>query len=152
MRRVYWSFSFSTALVAIVLVSGCDTKGPRALVKGNVKFANKPVKFGTVTFHGADKRTASATIKDDGTYEMADAPVGDVTITVTAPSSGPGGPVGPGKPPPGMGKMPSEFDPGKGASGPQITPIPEKFTKPETSTLKYTVQKGDQDHDIEMTP
>jgi hypothetical protein len=152
MQRRVWIFTISTALLATLSLSGCGSgKGPRALVKGKVIFSKQPVRSGTVSFIGADGRQGSGVIKDDGTYEVTDAPVGDVTITVTVPEK-PMGRIAMPPPPSGM-KMPPEMDPGKGAGpGTQVTPIPDRYKTLEKSTLKYTVQRGDQEHDIEMTP
>jgi hypothetical protein len=170
----------------LLLAGGC---GPgvkdRGIVHGKVTFRGEPLTVGTVQFVTSDNRTGSAMIKEDGTYEMPDAPVGEVQIAVTVPvkggistamKGGPGG-VGTKGAPGGVGTMP----PGAGGgSGGKIAPkapegvlgggdgykmgppptldltkavrIPDKYAKPETSGLTYTVTRGDQTHDIPLTP
>ena len=154
MQRRFWILPISLALLATLSFTGCETsKGPRAMEKGKVTFNKQPVRSGTVTFFAADGRHGSGQINDDGSYEVGDAPIGEATITVTVPDRpmGPGAMVMPTTPA-GM-KMPPEMDPGKGA-GPsgKVTPIPDKYKKLESSPLKYTVQRGDQEKDIELIP
>jgi len=153
----------ATALLVLgwlILSVGC---GPnykaRGTVKGKVTFANTPLTTGSVTFHGKDNITGSATIDKEGNYVMNDAPLGDVKITVTVPKMPAGGigkwkgvpksdkdgkpiePGGSGKSIPIMGDMPS-----------RIVPIPEKYASPDTSGLTYTVAKGEQTHNLSLTP
>jgi hypothetical protein len=129
----------------------------RATVKGKVTFANQPVTAGSVTFYGRDNLLGSATIDKDGNYVMKDAPLGEVKITVTVPTLPPGGiermkmgpakegksvdPSGSGKAIAIMGTMPDRY-----------VPVSEKYAKVATSGLTYTVKKGEQTHDIIMTP
>jgi hypothetical protein len=147
----------------LVLAAGC---GPnykdRASVKGKVTFGGKALTAGSVTFHGKSNITGSATIDKTGNYVMNDAPLGDVTITVTVPqmpmgglammrrgpgmkaakeSKGSADPEDPSKRMSIMGDMPTE-----------VVPIPEKYAKVESSGLTFTVQKGEQTHDIPLTP
>lgn len=74
--------------MAVFCSSGC---GPgikdRGIVRGKVTIGGKPLNSGTVQFVTADNRAASTTIKEDGTYELPDAPVGECKITVTVGSS-----------------------------------------------------------------
>src|SRR5262249_35191342 len=109
----------------------------------------KKLTAGTVMFYGKDNLTASASIGTDGTYVMNDAPLGDVKVTVTvqAPPMGmkhlkdaPGSPVMPGETAPTAGKIPKE-----------IVPIPDRYSKPDTSGLTFAVKKGEQEYDIPLT-
>jgi len=142
-----------------LIVAGCgpDYKA-RGKVKGKVKFFDKTLTCGTVAFAAKDGRIGSGNIDFDGNYEVNDAPIGDVIITVTVPvaSMGPMGGKGPPKPPPGVPEMK-----GPGGSGntpaPSIDPkkiveIPGKYSKAETSGLTYTVVKGEQTHNITLSP
>jgi hypothetical protein len=153
-RRV----SFAAILLGcIALVVGCgpDYKA-RAVVKGKVTSNRVSLTSGTVTFHGANGMVGTADIKEDGSYTCNDAPLGDVTITVAVSvPTNMGGPVkknwekiaGAGsKDPEGnspgiaiMGSIPSKF-----------VRIDEKYSKPETSGLKYTVEKGENTKNIEL--
>jgi hypothetical protein len=133
----------------------------RATVKGKVTFAGKALTIGNVTFHGKDNLMGSASIDKDGNYVMNDAPLGEVTITVTVPPPPPGG-IGMFKRGPAAktGKDAKSVDPegsGKtisvmGAMPSQVVSISEKYASVETSGLTYTVEKGEHTHDIPLTP
>jgi hypothetical protein len=150
--------ALATGMLTLLLFSGCGFgAGPRARVKGKVTFSNKSLTAGTITFFGADKRSGTSQIKSDGSYEIPDAPVGEVTITVETPSVNQMmGHVGQEKRPPGVGAMPADMDPGaKGGlitSPDKIVPVPAIYNKQETSPLKYTVRKEDQEYDVKLTP
>jgi hypothetical protein len=136
----------------LILSAGC---GPnykaRATVKGKVTLGDKNLTTGTVMFYGKDNLTGSAAIGTDGTYVMNDAPLGDVKVTVSVshlPPMGlkhlkdaPKGPVMPGETAPTAGKMPSH-----------VVPIPEKYSKVDTSGLTYEVKRGEHEFNIPLTP
>lgn len=121
-------------------------------MKGKVSFMGQNLTAGTIAFVGSG-RTGSGVIKSDGTYSVADAPVGDVTITVETPPLPPGGVLSAPPPPAGV-SMPKEFlPPGhEENTAVRVVPAPEKYKKVETSTLKYTVKSGSQDYDIDLKP
>ena len=141
---------------ALLGLMGCGPGSKsHSIVKGKVTINGQALNAGTVTFTTQDNRQGSATISADGTYTMGDAPQGDVTITVAVPQSserekmmGMGkddekkvltSPVG------GNSKMPLPTMPGR------AVPIPEKYSKIETSGLNYKVGKGEQTKNIELT-
>jgi hypothetical protein len=150
----------------LVLASGCgpDYKS-RGVVKGRVTAGRKLLTAGTVMFYGPGGITASAGIDPDGNYEMPDAPVGECQVTVTVPPV-PMDPTikalmtGKGKikvpkmqagptPPEGfkadMGDAPTDLPNPSAARIPtEIVPIDPKYSKPETSGLKFEVKKGEQ--------
>jgi len=142
-------------LFALVALAGCDSgPGPRAPVKGTVTFNDRPLTAGTISFFGPKNRVGSAPLMEDGSYEVLDAPVGEVTITITIPELSTGGIVGvpaPSKPVPGLPASPDQ-DPGKKRPGTVVVDIPQQYKKQETSPLKYTVNKGSNDYDIVLTP
>jgi hypothetical protein len=150
--------TLATGMLTLLLLSGCGFgAGPRAKVKGKVTFNNKNLTAGTITFFGADKRSGTSQIKSDGSYEIPDAPVGEVTITVETPDVNQlMGRVGPQKPPPGVGPMPADMDPGaKGGmitSPDKIVPVPAIYHKQESSPLRYTVRREEQEYDVKLTP
>lgn len=138
---------------------GCGEKNERARVKGRVKFLDKYLTAGTVAFNSKDgNRVGSSSIDVDGNYDISDAPVGDVIITVKVPAVPKFGmPKEKPKPPPGVPEMkspggedttfmPSNFDPSK------IVQIPGKYASTETSGLTFTVSKGEQTKDIVLSP
>jgi len=145
-----------------VLGTGCDgSDKATAKVKGRVKFFDKYLTAGTVTFTSKDGRTGSGVIDVDGNYEVGSAPVGECVITVKVPQIAAPRPGGKGpspKPPPGVPPMqapgggddtnfmPSNIDPSK------IVQIPGKYSSAETSGLSYTVVRGEQTKDITLSP
>jgi hypothetical protein len=144
-------------LFLCIAIAGCGPTKAKGKVTGRVKFFDKYLTCGTVGFTTEDGRIGSATIDFDGNYEMANAPVGEVTVTVSVPRL-PKGPMGkgPAKPPPGVPEM---RPPGSGGATPapsfdptKIVEIPEKYEKVETSGLKYTVEKGEHTHNITLSP
>ncbi len=137
---------------------GCSSSKARATVKGKVTFAGKSLTVGSVMFYGKDNVTASASIDKNGNYVMADAPLGEVKITVSVPRVSPEvlakmkamagfkdvksvNPENPGQSISIVGEMPSQ---------PPV-PIPEKYASVETSGLTYTVERGEHTHDITLT-
>ena len=114
----------TAALLSVALLTGCGAGDvPRGSVSGKVTFNNQPLAAGQVIIIGADKHSGSAVIQPDGTYTVLDAPVGPTTVTVLPPLV-PGG---------------------------KKVVIPDRYRKPETSDLKYTVTRGTQTYDIPLT-
>lgn len=145
-------------LVAFSIGCGSRSKA-KATVKGKVAFGKQHLTAGTVQFYGPDNTFASATIDKNGNYQLNDAPVGPVKIVVSVPSLPPGGlrtmmpgaktvkdkgsvdPEDPGRKISIMGDMPDK-----------VVNIPPKYGNVETSGLTFTVEKGEQTHDITLTP
>lgn len=143
------------------LSGGCTpSHKARATVKGKVTFAKKNLTAGSVMFHGQNNITGSAVIDKNGNYVMNDAPLGDVTITLTVPKLPPGGVTmmrgGPGMKAMKDMKSVNPDNPSQGIMTSEMpsqpVPIPDKYAKPETSGLTYKVEKGEQTHDITLTP
>jgi len=147
-------------LFLLLLVTGCSGTHPRAKVKGWVKFDGKLLPYGKVTFMSKDGVNGTGDIDVDGTYEVPDAPIGDVTILVTTPPSAKGGPGGEhdlAKPPGNMGPMrpPGSPDP-KGTAADfdtsKIVSIPLRYGSLDSSDQKYTVVRGEQTKNIILSP
>ncbi len=137
-------------LLAVAVGCGTNYKA-RGTVKGKVTISGKNLTVGTVMFYGKDNLTGSAPIGSDGTYVINDAPLGDVKITVTVPTVPPGGfshlkgaPAGP--------VMPGENNPKPTTIPTTVVPIPQKYGNVETSGLTFTVQRGEQTNDLNLTP
>ena len=144
----------------LVLVSGCgsDYKA-RGVVKGRVTVNKKPLTTGTVMFYNANGITGSGSIDPEGNYVVADAPAGDCQVTVSVPDlpmdpsvrarlkgKGPKMPELKGPPDAESPALPSAPTVPK-----EIVPIDAKYSKPETSGLKFKVEKGgDQTFNIEL--
>jgi hypothetical protein len=159
-------------LVAIGMVSAGCGRSKTGHVSGTVYTADgKPLPGGTVVFYpteGSKALPSTAEIGEDGNYDMKNAPVGKVKVTVSnrhlkegiPPPVGMGG----GAPmPPRGGRAPSMGPPkdvAKDQAPPPKTtapqapgkyvPIPDKYGKPETSELDFEVKPGSQKHDITL--
>ena len=71
---------------------GCSSTPPPAdaLVTGVVTYGGEPVWEGRVTFLGSDNRIASAALAADGSFRLANPPLGKVRVAVTNhPTTGP---------------------------------------------------------------
>jgi hypothetical protein len=143
----------------VALGCGPDYK-TRAVVKGKVTMGGQPLTAGTVTFYGPHNIVSSASIQEDGSYEIKDAPIGDVKVSVKV--NAPTAQAGPSKGGiPAWARQASKFEPkdanASGASIPLLSKIPEKvvripdkFGDPENSGLTYKVEKGEHVWDIKL--
>jgi hypothetical protein len=126
---------------------GCGSGAPS--VSGTVTFAGRPLSSGTVLFHGADGRIEHGMIGEEGRYAIADAPPGDVRITVSAHPVAPAGLPSAGEPP----SPPAGFGPARTeVRDSSFAAIPPRYRDPEQSGLRYTVRDGAQTHDIDLAP
>jgi hypothetical protein len=147
---------FLSAASLLGMVLGCSGGTvPRATVKGQVKLGDKVLTGGTVMFVLKENVTGSALIDGNGNYDMRDAPIGDVKVSVNVPKAPfmPKGGMMPKAPTDGtkggenmMMNTPGMMDPSK------IVRIPDKYGNPDTSALTYSVKSGEQTHDITLTP
>jgi hypothetical protein len=132
-------------MTCLVLV-GCGGRHPTAKVSGKVTYQDKALNSGTVNFvsekEGIANPVASGSISEDGSYAIANAPVGPVKISIITVK-----PITP-KQQLSNGKTPTK------ASGAAPTTawieIPAHYRDPATSNLSYTVVPGDQKHDITL--
>ncbi len=157
MRRFYLPWC---ALLCLGL-GGC---GPsRGNISGEVKFKGKPLPAGKVTllYQEGRQEVVNGEIRD-GKYQLADVPVGPAIVMVAtikpvanrAPR--PGAPAA-AAPPPGLvlARPPGAIDAEPEAPAEQLAKyveIPRRYSQADQSGLKYTVQGGDQVHDIDLTP
>ena len=154
---------------------GCGSK--TGTVTGKVTLDGKPLLIGKISFTGKGK-TVSADIIE-GEYTAKKVPVGDVKVTVDtsiakheadnllAGAQRGGGGMPPGGPPRGMKEgrqMPPEAkkaleeqaqlaaENSKKAKEllAKYRPIPEKYTKPESSGLSLTVTGGENSFDVPL--
>jgi hypothetical protein len=136
----------------LVLAAGCSHQArsvPHASVSGKVIYKGRPLPGGRVTFVTVNGGfAASANIHEDGAYKV-DAPVGDVQISVDNSMllRKRGTPT---RPPQSEEMMKrsggGEKDPIKG----HYVDLPSKYATADTSGLTYTVQPGEQTHDITL--
>jgi hypothetical protein len=137
----------------VLCLPGCLGSKPRGKVSGKVTLSGKPVSMGALTFHGPDG-ARNTNIDAEGHYEILDAPVGEIVVTV---QSGGAGPLSMTPAPKGMEMKPPEgaaapgANPGTGAVA-RPTAIPRKYGEVSTSPIKFIVEPGEQVHDIQLTP
>ncbi len=131
----------------LALTAGCrSSRSPQqAEVSGTVLFQGKPLPGGKITFVAVNGGfSAVGTIDENGAYQIK-APIGEVEISVTNKMLEPrGGATGA----PRLGKAQAEEGgPVKG----RYVKIPSQYEDPKKSGLKYTVTRGPQTHDIELS-
>jgi hypothetical protein len=123
-----------------------------------------PLPGGTVLFRPVDGRAdlVRAVLDESGTFSV-ELPEGEVLVAVDNRALEPkSGPTGPAKLPPKLQAIRDKL--GKGGSpapSPQAPPpptgpgryvkIPDKYYSPDSSELTFTVQRGDQPHDIPLS-
>jgi hypothetical protein len=129
-------------VLASLVPLGC---GPgTGTVSGTVKSAGRPLGAGHITFISESGKVISGPITD-GSYRLAEVPVGPAKIAVKSFAVGP--------------KIINPLEAGAGEKK-AVDPTPAKtaeFVKidphygdPDQSKLTYTVQAGQQTHDIEL--
>lgn len=150
-------------LLALTAFSGCGPK--TATVKGKVTFNGQSVKVGTVAFY-PEKGKPVDTQLEDGQFELKKVPVGPGVFTVdtTAAQGMMGAPPGmatnqPELPPDATeeqrkvyerAKEAQSKDPGADRMKGAIA-TPTIYKNSNSSTLKYTVTSGSQEHNLELT-
>jgi hypothetical protein len=126
---------YLTGAVAVALLVGCG--GKPATVSGVVTLDGKPLERGMVGFSPVNGgMRAAGVIESDGTYVLSTnrdegLETGEYAVTVVSREPGPENAVGPPIP------------------GPYITP--QKYAAESTSGLKFTVERGDNEINIELS-
>ncbi len=132
-------------LFAAYSAIGCG--GPsHGTVRGTVAVDGSPLSLGTIAFHADDGRAASAPI-NDGKYIVDKAPLGPAKITIHAHPPSP--PMRKPMEAPAEGEAPLSASQ-LAAARAEFRPLPEKYHDKSTSGLSYTVQPGEQTHDMEL--
>jgi hypothetical protein len=147
----YSRMVFSGILGILTMVSATGCGNPLGTVTGKVYYKNEPLKGGTVVFVTVDGKTGGRSdIAEDGSYSIADLPVGEVRIAVETRSL---------KPNPlrvrEAGTMPKNAP--SEAAGYRAHPnpdryvaIPDRYAEIESSELLYTVIAGKQEYRIDL--
>jgi len=143
---------FVVLLVLFGLVLGCSEQKTPARLTGKVTYKDALVKGGTITLHGKENSNYSLIINSDGTFDKADLPSGELDVTIETESAKPN-PKGHTE----AGRRrrtracralpPRRPAPPKG----EYVKIPEKYSKKETSGLKVTLNKGQNNQDFSLT-
>lgn len=148
-------------VILAVIAAGCGGNNPNApaSISGSVSLKGKPVTGGTVQFYAQNGTPYAATIASDGTYSVADVPMGELIVCVETESVNPIHKASTGKdadrresmmakgqqPPAGQGG-----GSGPSADEPKYVKISDKYAKSKTSPLTYTAKQGRQVHNIEL--
>jgi hypothetical protein len=164
---------FVVCLAAALL--GCSRSGKRASVTGTISYKGQPVKAGTVYFLYEQGGQYQSDLKPDGSYQLMDVPTGNVKVLVETETFNPEQ-----KPlsyqqqqrSKGYGKGLSEYDAlmGKGPGGKKdaaataglskdrkealakvYVKIPQKYASEKTTPLTYTVERGSQVKDFDLS-
>jgi hypothetical protein len=153
--------------VAVATLVGCGSGSdafPSARVSGKVTFNNKPLTNGTVVVVlGTDQtKNGAGQIRPDGTYDIADAPIGATKVYIDpAKSSGitPGGGESSAAPYAGVnapaGAKIAGLPPGtpfnKGAPNVKPDYVPKKYRTFDGTPVTFDVKKGQNSLNIDMT-
>src|SRR5579871_2038342 len=69
----------------VMMSGGCGEHGPAtATVSGKITYKQQPLRTGSISAFSQDGPTTGAEIKEDGSYEIKNVPVGSTTFTITA--------------------------------------------------------------------
>ncbi len=132
----------SCAACGLVLaVSGCSPS--QANVKGTVTYQNKPLSSGEVHFISDKGSSRSALIGPLGTFEIKDAPIGEVRVSVVSYKSASGKLKGPS-----VGKKNDNEEPEEVAA--RTSAIPTKYNDSKSSELVFTISHGTQTIAIDL--
>lgn len=123
---------------AALWAAGC---GPSfGTISGTLTHNGKPVPDVTVSFVSPDGTINTAQVGADGTYSVANVPVGPVQVTVQSPTA--------------LGESEQEvIKKGKSGVAPKAATrvgLDPKFGDPQTSGLSLTVKAGDNKYDIDL--
>jgi hypothetical protein len=142
---------FGFIVVVVTIVGLTVAVGNRAaVVKGHVSLGGRPVIWGSVVLVGADGQSVAGRIQPDGTFTVPNAPVGEVTVTITSPdplvqhyatqlkSSRDRIPVNEWGAPP--------------VDRRQWFVIPKRYENAYESNLKFTVKRGSNEYNLDLAP
>jgi len=135
MRRLVFLLVCSSGLL------GC---GPgKGRVSGTVMYDGKLVMTGTVTFFVEGSPPVSGWIGADGRYQAANVPTGEAIVVVISTAGGEE---------PAKARKPDRNDSKRAdkETTASKSAVPEKYSDPNTTDLKFTVQKGDNTFDITL--
>jgi len=124
-------------LLGVSLIGCGPTQGVgKASVSGKVTVGGKaPINGTTIKFISTDGKESSSQVDADGSYVLADVPLGECKVVVQG-----------GTPPTGMitGDMPGMPKKSGGV------PVPRKYEQP--GELTFNVQKGKNTKDFDLAP
>jgi hypothetical protein len=124
-------------------LAGC---GGAAIVTGEVRYNDRAVPAGKVTFYSEDAKSAQYSAIQDGRYTIKDFPPGPVVVTVET------FPPAKGKVhfPKGIAVPQPENASSGGAALPEYVKIPERYSTREHTDLKFTLTRGQQTINLDL--
>jgi hypothetical protein len=125
-------------LLGLLLLAGAGCGSNRsAEVAGTVRFKDRPLASGSVTFVDAEGKRAHSPIAPDGRYTVRGLATGPAQVCVSS------------HPPVPAGLLRPEEQRGHAATA---VAIPARYARPETSGLEVQVRRGRQERDLDLTP
>jgi hypothetical protein len=123
-------FLFIVSCILCCVVSiGCGPKravrADRSVVSGTVTFQGKPVSGGVITFTSSSGDTAGGMLREDGTYYIEDAPMGDTKVSIDTESIRP-------------------------ELGGRYVKLPAKYVQASTTDLSHKVEGGENTADFKL--
>jgi hypothetical protein len=141
-RGISRLFSGSIFAGMAFLLCSCGEKGESvpqtgATLDGTVQYGDEPVHFALVIAVGQVGASAQGRISEDGHYHLDNVPLGEVKISVNTPA--------------GEGDWRTySMNPANKGGGKKRIQVPEKYYKPETTTLKTNINKGPNTYEIKI--
>ena len=126
------------AMILALTITGCDAG--RGEISGTVRYGGKVVSSGQVTVVSASDASivARSLILNDGSYKVADCPLGQVKIAVQT-----------AIPRSGTGRAGKQL--GANADSSRVK-LPVRYADPTSSGLETTVNRGQHRFDIDLKP
>ena len=85
-RKTAYQVAAGVVALGVVIVGlSVHAASGSATVTGHVTFLGRPVIWGSVILVGADGRSVVGRIQSDGSYTIANAPTGEVAVSITSP-------------------------------------------------------------------
>jgi hypothetical protein len=136
------------ACFALAALVGCGGDSTKASIKGKVTYKDAAVTGGTLMLYPASGAPFSISIKADGSFEVGDAPLGPMKVTVETDSvADTSRPIN--MPLPRDTKMP-EMTKQDTTNQPKKVPIPAKYAKEATTPLTWDT-KTEKNKTFELT-
>jgi hypothetical protein len=117
---------------AVLLFSGCGGTG---YITGTVSLDGTPLPGGLVTVYDSEQQNFSGMIQRDGTYTVANIPLGPAQVVVQTV--------------PALPSVINPKNPPREPFGPYV-PIPERYKDKNKSGFSFEIKKGRQDVDLAL--
>lgn len=141
---------FGPRLVLLAALVGGGCGGGKGSVSGTVTFKDKPLPTGTITFLDDRNEVLASSAIREGKYAVFNLPVGPTKIIVSTPPESPSKRRRP-RHLPGVKKS-EPLGKGSVTTRPAVMvfAIPARYADPAQTDLTFTVQAGEQEHNVEL--